>query len=91
MATKTARRPAATPDEREAYLRANQRGFDGLTLPESALDDLRYFEKQARSGRAIRTEALIEWIRTKHQIEIGQSRLHRIARESGITPWWAKK
>jgi hypothetical protein len=75
--------------EREAFLRANQRGYVGVNLPPAALEDLRYFGEQAKMGRAIRTAALLNWIRSKHGVQIGQTRLHAIAIEAGITPWWS--
>lgn len=84
-------RPPGNP-EREAFLRANVRGFSGgIELPQEAIDDLAYFAEQAKLGRAIRLAALLDWMRSKHGLQVGPTRLHRIATEAGLTPWWSAR
>jgi hypothetical protein len=74
------------PDPREEYLAANTSRHFGA-LPPGAIEDLKYFASAAPT-RALTFPALQKWLREKHGISMGMQRLHRLAVEAGIKPWW---
>lgn len=86
MASKP-KQPAST-DKLDAFLRANQAGHIPVDLPPKAIEELRYLEGEAKKGRRMSNKALQRWIKEAHGVEIGITRLHTIATENGITPWF---
>jgi len=78
--------------DREAFLEDNQSlRPPKQELPKTALEDLKYFEQQALKGRALRFEALQEWIKDKYGFAFGRAGLKAICKKHDIQAWWSSK
>lgn len=77
-------------DPREAYIAAHTARVK-IPPPPEVVDDLRYFRKRFDEGRPISLSGLIEYFERERGFVVKRQRLHTIATENGITPWWSSK
>lgn len=83
-----ARRAAADP--RDAFLARNLSRHKS-DLPKGAVDDLRHFRKRiTETGLPMTWTALAQWMLEHHGVQMGRQRMHTLAVENGIEPWWSK-
>lgn len=85
--SKTKAKPAAA--DLDALIDANLRTRCVHRLTPALAEELKHFAKRAEEGRIIKREALIEYIRTHHNMPtIGATSVHRMVKEAGLKPWF---
>ena len=77
-------------DPREAYIAASPSRVARPT-PREVVEDLRYFRKRHDEGSSISIKGLLEYFERERQFTVRRQRLHTIAAENGVTPWWSSK
>lgn len=79
---------AAIQPDIEAFLAKNVR--DKISLPNAALDDMRYFAKRAKEGSVISIAGLAQWLQEKHGVRAGRTKLFNTMMKLGEKPWWSR-
>ncbi len=77
-------------DPREAFAEGHSSlSHKTQKLTDQAADDLRYFAKLAEQGKPVTFAGLQEWMRDKHGIQAGRTRLKSLIRTAGGEPWFS--
>lgn len=77
-------------DPRDTFM-ASHPGRTEKPIPPGLVEDLRYYREQLdKYSKCISWEGLQSWISKSYDMHLGRTRLHRIATDNGIAPWWSK-
>ena len=75
-------------DPRDTFAAANPVPRQHARESAAVIEDINYFADLADKGHPIPFPKLVEWLKDKHDFNIGRVRAERILRDHGRTPWW---
>jgi hypothetical protein len=58
-------------------------------IPAGVIADLKHFAMRYAQGRAISYRGMSEYINRANDVKLGRRKLHSLAIENGIVPWWS--